>query len=211
MAVVDGCPGTIGLGQCGFLCRTHGTDQLHAQRLGPLAGQGADTPRSGVEQDGFATLEIIGLAQQVLHGQALEHHSGSLFESDGVRQAHQVGFGQHVNLAVSAQRAAAISHAIADLEPGHFAADRVDHARAFRTQTRWQGRWRVEAAAVIGVDEVQADGLVGHAHLLRAGLGGLVVHILKYFRAAMGTELDTLCHLHSPEIVLPSALSGAEA
>ncbi|MNV45978.1 hypothetical protein D3C71_1377920 [compost metagenome] len=129
MAVIDGRPGTVGLGQRGFLRRADSADQLHAQGLGPLAGQGTDPTGRGVEQDGFATLEFISLTQQVLHGQALEHHAGGLFEADGVRQFHQIGLGQDVNLAVGAQRPAAIGHAIADLEAGHVAAHCLDHAR----------------------------------------------------------------------------------
>ncbi|MNO77277.1 hypothetical protein D3C76_683800 [compost metagenome] len=151
-----------------------------------------------MEQDGFATLEFISLTQQVLHGQALEHHASGLFEADGVRQFHQIGLGQHMNFAIGAQRAAAIGHAIADLEAGHVAADRLDHACTLRAEARWQGWRRVQAATVIGVDEVQADGLVGYAHFLRTWLGGLVIHILEHFGAAMGAELDTLCHRNSP-------------
>ena len=48
------------------------------------------------------------------------------------------------------------------------------------------------------MSEDSADGLVAHPHVLRARLGGLVVDILKYFRAAVGPKLDTLSHLHCP-------------
>ncbi len=124
-----------GFGQSGFFWRTHGTDQLHAERLGPLAGQGAHATGRSVEQDGLAALQFIGLAQQVLHGQALEHGTGGLFEADVVRQVHQVSGGQYVQLAVRAERAAAVGHAVADLELGDFAANRVNYAGAFCAQT----------------------------------------------------------------------------
>eukprot|EP01132_Coremiostelium_polycephalum_P020350 gene20351-biopygen11280 len=103
-----------------------------------------------------------------------------------------------MQFAVGAQRAAAVGHAIADLELSDFAAHRINHAGTFCAQARRQGRWCIQAAAEIGVDEVQANGLVLHANLLRAGFCRGVVHILKHFGAAMGTELDTFGHLHSP-------------
>ncbi|MNG32198.1 hypothetical protein D3C84_1181500 [compost metagenome] len=65
-----------------------------------MAGQGADTAGRSVEQNGFAALEFVGLAQQVLHGQALEHHACGLFKTDRVWQKHQIGLGQYMNVAV---------------------------------------------------------------------------------------------------------------
>ena len=125
-----------------------------------------------------------------------------MFEADLVRQMHQIGGGQHVQLAVGTQWTTAVGHTVANLELGDFAADRIDHAGAFCAQARWQGWRRVQTAAEIGVDEVQADRLVTHAHLLRARLRWGVVHILKHFGAAMGAELDTFCHLPSPWVEL---------
>ena len=148
-----------------------------------------------MEQNGLAALEFIGLTQQVLHGQTLEHHPGGGFEADLVRQLHQIGFRQDVQFAVGAQRAAAVRDAVTDLEPCNVAAHRLNNACTFRAQAGRQG-WRcVEAAAEIGVDEIQADSLVGYAHLIRAGRGGFVINKLEYFGTAVGAELDTLCHL----------------
>ena len=101
-----------------------------------------------------------------------------------------------MQLAVGAQWATAVGHAVTDLELGDLAAHRIHHTGAFCTQARWQGWRRIETAAEIGVDKIQADGLVTHANLLRAWFCRGVVHILKYFGAAMGTELDTFGHLH---------------
>ncbi|MNE77475.1 hypothetical protein D3C80_1737930 [compost metagenome] len=109
---------------------------------------------------------------------------------------HQVGLGQHMQVAVGPQRAAAVRHPVADLEPRNIRADRLDHARALGTQARWQGRWRIKAAAVVGVDEIQTDRLIADAHLLRAGLGRRVIDVLEHFGTAVGTELDTFGHLH---------------
>ena len=161
-----------------------------------MAGQGAHATGGGVEQNGFTAFELIGLAQQVLHGQAFEHGTGGLFKADLIRQVHQVGGGQHVRLAVGTQRAAAVGHTVADFELADFTANGIDYASTFRTQTRWQGRRRIEATAEVGVDEVQADRLVAHPNLLWARFRWRVVHIFKYVGAAMGAELDTFGHLH---------------
>ena len=101
-----------------------------------------------------------------------------------------------MQLAVGTQRTAAVGHAVANFELADFTAHRVHHASAFRTKARWQRGRRVEATAEVGVDEVQADGLVAHPNLLWARLRWRVVHIFKYFGAAMGAELDTFGHLH---------------
>ena len=92
MAVVDGRPCPQRLGPFGLLGRAHGADQLGAQGLGPLAGQRPYTTGCGMEQDHIARLHFIGLLQQVLNGQTLEHHRCRLLEADGVRQLDQVGF-----------------------------------------------------------------------------------------------------------------------
>ncbi|MOA14114.1 hypothetical protein D3C78_1341980 [compost metagenome] len=199
----------MGFGDGGLFRRADGADQLHAQGLGPLAGQRTDTPGSGVEQDGFATLEFIGLTQQVLHGQPFEHDACGLFEADSIRQVHQVVLWQGMQVAVGPQRAAAICHAVTDLEARHVTAHRIDHASTFCAKARWQGRRSIEPATEVGVDEVQADGLVADTHLLRARFGRLIIHILKHFGAAVGAELDTFGHLHSPWVVLRSALSDS--
>ncbi|MNN14529.1 hypothetical protein D3C81_1275990 [compost metagenome] len=99
-----------------------------------------------------------------------------------------------MHLAVRPQRAAGMGHAVADLEPGHTLAHRLDHARSFSTQARRQGRRRIQPAAEVGIDEVQADCMVTHTHLLWAERGRGEFHQLQYFRAAMLSELDTLCH-----------------
>ncbi|MNQ74424.1 hypothetical protein D3C85_891790 [compost metagenome] len=194
VAVVDGRPGALRHGPRGFLGRADGADQLYPQRLGPLAGQGADATGGGMEQDGFAALEGEHLAQQVLHGQTLEHHRRGLLEADRLRQLDQLARRQHVQLAVGAQRPGSVGHAVADLELADLGADRFDDAGALVAQARRQGRWRIQAAAEIGVDEVQADRLIVHADLVGAGCGWLVVAVLEYFGAAVAAELNTLGH-----------------
>ena len=141
------------------------------------------------------------LAQQVLNGQALEHHRSGLLEADRLRQVHGHGRRQHVQVAVGAQGAACVGHTVADLEAVHLAAHRLHHAGRFGAQARWQLWRRVQAAAEIVVDVVHAHGVIAYANLLRARLPGLEVDELEDFRAAGGTELDTLCHLFTPAVV----------
>jgi len=151
-----------------------------------------------VKQDCFATFEFIGLTQQVLGCQPLEHHGGGLLKGNIIGQFHHIRGGQHMQLAVCAQGAGAVGHAIADLNGTHFTAHRFNNPGALIAQPGRQLSQRVQAATVIGIDEIQTDGLIAYPHVLRARLGGLEVDILKHFRAAVGPKLDTLSHLHFP-------------
>src|SRR5690606_19785151 len=95
---------------------------------------------------------------------------------------------------VRTQRAGGVGDPVADLEAAHRAAQRLHLAGTLGAQAGRQ-RWRqVQAAAEIGVDEVQADGAVAHPHFMGAGLGGRVVAVLEHLGAAVGAELDTLGH-----------------
>lgn len=136
MAIVDGLPGTVLPGQARLFRRADGADQLHSKGLGPLAGEQAHAARGGMEENGFAAPQFVGLAQQVLGGEPLEHHRGGLFEVDAVGQVDQLLLRQHMQFAVGAQRAGGVGDAVADLETGHFAAHRLDLAGTFATQSR---------------------------------------------------------------------------
>ncbi|MNP01254.1 hypothetical protein D3C76_930590 [compost metagenome] len=103
-----------------------------------------------------------------------------------------------MDLAVSPQRPATVGHAITDLEVSDLATYRLDHARTFGSKPGWQRWWRIQATAKVGVNEIQANGLVTHKDLLRAWLGRLKLDQLEHFRSTMGTELNTLGHLLSP-------------
>ncbi|MNP37651.1 hypothetical protein D3C76_1311100 [compost metagenome] len=87
-----------------------------------------------MEQDHLARLYGIGLLEQVLHGQPLEHHRRCLFETDVVGQLDQVGLRQRVHFAVGTQWAPGVSNAVADLQACDAFAHRLDHARGFGAQ-----------------------------------------------------------------------------
>jgi hypothetical protein len=97
-----------------------------------------------------------------------------------------------MQLAVGAQRPGGVGHAVADLKLLDLGADRLDDAGALVAQARRQRRWRVQAAAEIGVDKVQADRLVLYPYFMEAWGGGLVVEIVEDFGTAVAAELDTL-------------------
>jgi hypothetical protein len=59
------------------------------ERLGPLAGDQADTAGRSLDQHGIARLHAIGLAQQVGGRQALQHHGRTGVERNGLRQNQQ--------------------------------------------------------------------------------------------------------------------------
>ena len=99
-----------------------------------------------------------------------------------------------MQFAVGTQRAGGVGDAVTHLEALDLTANRLDHPGTFGAQARGQ-RWRlVQAAAEIGVDEVQADGAVGHTHFARAWRCRLVVTIFQHVAAAVLAELDTLGH-----------------
>ena len=132
-----------------------------------------------------------------MHRQAFEHYRGGLLEADRVRQFDQLVGGQYVQIAVSAQRAGGIGHAITHLQMADTRADRLNNARAFGAQTGWQRRWRVQATAEIGVDKIQADRLILYPHLIRAWGDGVVIGVFENVGSAVMAELDTHGHFQS--------------
>ena len=111
----------------------------------------------------------IGLAEQILRGEALEHHRGGLLIADAVGHLDQPAGGDQPRLGIGADRRIAVSDAIADFEVGDVGPELFDHAGAFIAEHRRQ-RQRVDAAAIVGVDEIEADGGLADARFARAGL-----------------------------------------
>src|SRR5690606_9476286 len=105
---------------------------------------------------------------------------------------------QHMVLAVSTQWPGGIGDPITGPDTGHLTADRLHHAGALGAQSRGQGRWRIKATTVVGVNEVQADSLVLHTNLVGPGLGRCNVLVFQNFRAAVAAELNTFGHGSTP-------------
>jgi len=62
------------LGELCLLIAADGADDGGAEMFRPLAEDKTDAACRGMEQDGVAGLDAIGLTDQILHRQALEHH-----------------------------------------------------------------------------------------------------------------------------------------
>ena len=184
--VVDGVSRAVFFGQRAFGVRARGANQLQAHRLGPLASDQADTASSRVKEHKVARVQpALGQSalEQVLRGQALEHHGRTGLKADGVGQlAHAFG-GHHAHLTVAARRVAGVGGAVARFEVGHALPHRLYDARAFHAQLERHGEG-VEPAALVHVDVVQANGVVANANLAGAGLAHLNVHQLELLGAA---------------------------
>jgi hypothetical protein len=159
--VVDDMVAAVRPGQFALGRRPDGTDHRRPQRLRPLAGNEPDAAGRRMDQHGIPGLHAIGAAQQVGGGQTLQHHRRRGVEADLFRQAEQAVRRKVARLGVGAHRAAGIGDAIADRDLGHALADRLDHPGPLEADPRRQGQ-RVESAAMIGVDEIEADRGVAH-------------------------------------------------
>ena len=179
--------GAVGERERAFLVAAGGADQAVAQRPGPLAGDQADAAGRGVPQDMVARLQALGrqrALEQVLRGQALEHHGGAGLEADRVGQAADRHRRHDAPLAVAARLGAGgVGDAIADLQVRDARADRLDHAGALAAEDERHAH-RIQARALVGVDEVGADRVMADADLARAGLADLEIDELQLFGAA---------------------------
>ncbi|MCY1520145.1 hypothetical protein D9M68_549160 [compost metagenome] len=204
-AVVDGVRRAVRQRELALGIAAGRADELQAERLGPLAGDEAHAAGRGMEQHEVARLQAFGgqrLLQQVLRGEALEHHGRAGLEGDVVGQfAHALG-GHHAQFAVGAGRLARVGGAVAHLQVRHALAHCLDDARGFHAQLQ-RHLERVQAGALVGVDEVQAHGLVADADLAGAGLAHLDLDDLQFLGTAVAVDTDGFaqhrCCLHAGE------------
>ncbi len=158
-----------------------------------MTGNQADTTGGGMPQDVVARLQPLGrqrALEQVLRRQALEHHGSTGLEADGVRQAADAHGRHDAPIAVAARLAAAgIGGTVADLQVGHACTDCLDHAGALAAQGQRHGH-RIQARALVGVDEVEADRVMAEADFARAGLADLGLDKLHLLGAAMLGDAD---------------------
>jgi hypothetical protein len=69
----------------------------------------------------------------------------------------------------------------------------LDHPRGLHADARGHAE-RVQARAVVHVDEVQADGMVADADLARAGLAHGDVNDVEFFGTTVLADLDGKAH-----------------
>jgi hypothetical protein len=171
-------------------------DDGDAQRLGPLHRDQPDTPGSGVKEYRLAALQLVGPPEQVLHRHSLEHHGGRGFEVDGPRQLHQDLRRHHAGFRIGSRRTACEGHAISHLHLGHPGADLFHLARPFHPDARRQGQ-RIEAGAVIDVEEVESGRMKPHPGLAGARPGQRDVRPFHRLGAAGLADLNCLDHVIS--------------
>ena len=140
----------------------------------PLGQDQADAPGCGVNEHGPPRLNARAALDQRLYGATLEDRRRCGFVVDTVGDQHRLG-GRDVALCrVSAEGGSEGADTVSDRELIDPFAHRLDHARRLDPQPGREFE-RIEAAAVIGVDEVQADSGVAHAHF--AGAGGCKIDV----------------------------------
>ncbi len=120
---------------------------------------------------------------EVVHGHALEQHRRGLLVADALRDLHHALGGHQARFAVGA-RQPGVADAIAFLEALHPGTDGVDHARGLVAGGAGQLH-RIEARALVDVDEIDADRGVPDANLPLAGLADLHVVDLQHLGPAL--------------------------
>src|ERR1700680_3879783 len=135
-----------------------------------LACNQTNTARGGLDEHVVAFLHLVGLPHQVLYGQPLEHHGGSLLVADICGELHCTVCGQQSLRRIGA-KPRDIADAVTDLDFGDTRADPDDFAGALVTGDERQadGGW-VHAHAEISVDEIDAAGMIPDLDLPGAGL-----------------------------------------
>ena len=151
-------------GELGLLRRADGADYGRPQRLAPLAKNEPDASGRGMDQDRVALLHAIGLAQEILRRQALEHHRRAGLVGNRTRQLEEEFRVDVALLGVGAGRTG-VGDAIAGLEPFHGRPDLHDFARALAARRERQARRRIEAGALIDVDKVDPDRVLAQPDL----------------------------------------------
>ncbi len=106
--------------------------------------------------------------EQVVRGHALEHRRGRDLIVDPGRDLHQHRCEDVACLGVGADGTGRIADAVADSEAGHPLAERLDRRRPLPSRSPRE-RDRVEAGAVIRVDEVETNRRVLDADLAWPG------------------------------------------
>jgi hypothetical protein len=146
-----------------------------------------------MEQDGLPALQLVGAAKQVLHREALEHHSRGRLERDRIRQLYQRLRRHHANLRVRAGGTVAIRDPVADFQVRDIFAHGGHHAGALQPDACRQ-RLRVKAGSKVDVDVVQADRMMTNLDFAGTGCADFDVDVLHHFGAAGLFDADRFGH-----------------
>ncbi len=154
----------VRLGQFPLGGTADGTDSDRPQMLGPLAEDKAHPAGRGVKQDRVPRPHRVGEVQEVVRGHAFQHHRGGLLVAHLRGDLDDAVGRDQALLCIGADGCGRIGDAVAHLQIADLGAERLDHAAALAAEHARQ-RELVEARAVVGIDEIEADGGVAHAHL----------------------------------------------
>src|SRR5439155_19327051 len=116
----------------------------------------------------------------------------SLLVADALRNLYQPIGRDVAHVAVRADETG-IGDAVAVLEIAHARSDGFDDARTLVARGLRQLH-RIESRALVGIDEIHADGGVADLRLPRARLADLHVVELQHFGTAGLVIADSLCH-----------------
>ena len=161
--------------------------------LRPLHNNRADAADGGVDQQRVALAHAIDLTQQHLRSHAFQHQCRGLAIVDAFRDAHQPLSGQHARFAVRTRGIERVRDAVADLDLTDARPDGFDDARSLAAEHSGQ-RDRIQAGALVGIDEVQPDRGVPDPHLAGTGIGDLDGVPAQNFRPAVRMNSNRMCH-----------------
>ena len=148
-----------------------------------------------MEQHGLPRFDLVRAADQILHGEALEHHGSSVLIGNALGDLDQPVRGHQPHFGIGARRPARVGNAIAGLDPSDVGANRLDHARALEAKPAGKRKW-IQAGAMIGVDEIEPDGGVFDARLVRAGVAD--GHVLVNENLGTAGLVEANCLRHDP-------------
>ena len=144
-----------------------------------------------MNQGDIAGQQVDHVLGQVAGSHALEHHRGGIARADRIGDAHDPISRDDAVGGIGAQARRA-----ADLVPHGNATDarthRNDMARTFRSQRQGQGGG-VEAGAIIGVDEIEADRILRDQHFAFTGRARIETLAFDRLGAAMGPDDHPVC------------------
>src|ERR1700722_8169031 len=146
----------MALGERRFLRAAHRAYHRRAEMLGPLASDKPHPAGRGMNEDRLARLYDMGATDQIPGGHAFEHHRRGLLVADAVGNRDQPIRREYPLFAIGAERPAGIGDAVAGLEIADARPDLFDNSGAFAAEPARQ-RHGIEAAALVGVDEVESD------------------------------------------------------
>ena len=195
LRIVDDMVATMGAGECCFFFRACRADDGGTQMLCPLAGNEANAACRRMPEDRLTLLYTECLAQKKLRGEALQHQGCCFLIAHAIRYFDTACRGNIMRFSICTDRTGRIGDAITHFEIGDAFAHRFNDACAFHADAGGKLNG-IEAGAVIGVDEVDADGFCPHGDF--AGLRRAKLHLFQHhgFRPASLFDADGLdgCH-----------------